>query len=203
MRNYWLYLAILSLVLLLAVFEPVSSTYLMFDRQLINSGEFWRLFSAHFVHLSNAHMLGNLLAVCLLGYIAGESLNNLRGILLLLWCVLAVGLGLYFFADHLYRYVGLSGVLHGLLLVAPFVSKFYSRQIALCFLVVILLKVAWEQSGFYDDMAMAETIGGRVETRAHLFGMLAGLFYLFLWALKTQLQTKQEAKKEATSESDQ
>ena len=197
MRNYWLYLAIFCLVLLLAVLEPVSSNYLMFDRQLINSGEFWRLFSAHFVHLSNTHMLGNLLAVCLLGYIAGEYLNNLRGVLLLLWCVLVVGLGLYFFADHLERYVGLSGVLHGLLLVAPFVSKFYSRKVALSFLVVIMLKVGWEQSGFYDDMAMAETIGGRVETRAHLFGMLAGLMYLLLWAFKSKLQAQKYVEKDA------
>jgi rhomboid family GlyGly-CTERM serine protease len=195
MRNYWLYLGLFSLVLLLAVVEPVSSNYLMFDRQLINSGEIWRLFSAHFVHLSNAHMLGNLLAVCLLGYIAGEYLNNVRGVLLLLWCVLVVGLGLYFFADHLQRYVGLSGVLHGLLLVAPFVSKFYSSRVALCFLFVIVLKVVWEQSGFYDDMAMAETIGGRVEARAHLFGMLAGLAYLLILTLKAKLQTKKDAEK--------
>ena len=202
MRNYSLYLAIFCLVLLLAVFEPASSAYLMFDRQLINSGEIWRLFSAHFVHLSTTHMLGNLLAVCLLAYIAGEYLNNLHGISLLFWCVLVVGLGLYFFADHLHRYVGLSGVLHGLLLVAPFVSKFYSRRIAFCFLVVILTKVGWEQSNFYDDMAMAETIGGRVETRAHLLGALAGLVYLLLWALKTQLQVKKEIgiEKEAEKE---
>jgi len=187
MRNYWLYASIFTVLLLLALFEPSSSEYLMFDRQLINSGEIWRLFSAHFVHLSNTHMLGNLLAVALVGYIAGASLNNLTGVLLLLWCTLVVGLGLYFFADHLYRYVGLSGVLHGLLVVAPFVSPFYSRRIALCFLLVIVLKVIWEQSGFYDDMALVNTIGGRVETLAHLFGLLAGLFYLSIWLLRGNL----------------
>lgn len=188
MRNYWLYLGIFSLVLLLALFEPASSVYLMFDRQLINSGEIRRLFSSHFVHLSNAHMLGNLLAVVLLGYIAGEALNNLSGIVLLVWCVVVVGLGLFYFADHLNRYVGLSGVLHGLLLVAPFVSPFYSRKVAVCFLGVIVAKVGWEQSGFYDDMALAETIGGRVETRAHLFGMLAGFVYLLWWVLTERLR---------------
>lgn len=183
MRHYAIYAVVFFLVVLLALCEPISSEYLMFDRQLINSGEIWRLFSAHFVHLSQTHMLGNLLAVCLLAYIAGSSLNNISGILLLLWCILGVGLGLYFFADHLQRYVGLSGVLHGLLLVAPFVSKFYSRKVALCFLLAIVLKIIWEQSRFYDDMALIETIGGRVETRAHLLGLLAGLMYLALWLL--------------------
>ena len=190
MRNYWLYAAISIVLLLLALFEPSSSEYLMFDRELINSGEIWRLFSAHFVHLSNTHMLGNLFAVVLVGYIAGASLNNLMGVLLVAWCTLVVGLGLYFFADHLYRYVGLSGVLHGLLVVAPFVSPLYSRRVALYFLVVIVLKVIWEQSGFYDDMALVNTIGGRVETLAHLFGLLAGLFYLSLWLLREKLFKK-------------
>lgn len=192
MRNYWLYVSISIVLLLLALFEPSSSEYLMFDRELISIGEVWRLFSAHFVHLSNTHMLGNLLAVGLVGYIAGASLNNVTGVLLLLWCVLVVGIGLYFFAGHLYRYVGLSGVLHGLLVVAPFVSPFYSRRIALCFLTVVVLKVIWEQSGFYDDMALVNTIGGRVETLAHLFGLLAGLFYLSIWLLRERLLKERE-----------
>jgi len=194
MRNYWLYASISIVLLLLTLFEPSSSEYLMFDRELINSGEIWRLFSAHFVHLSNTHMLGNLFAVGLVGYIAGASLNNLTGVLLLLWCTLVVGLGLYFFADHLYRYVGLSGVLHGLLVVAPFVSPLYSRRIALCFLTVIVLKVVWEQSGFYDDMALVNTIGGRVETLAHLFGLLAGLFYLSIWLLRKKVSKKKKTR---------
>mgnify|MGYP000359681799 CR=1 FL=1 len=77
MRTYGIYLAIAFLVLLLAFFEPVSSAYLRFDRELIDAGEIWRLFSAHFVHLSYTHMVGNLLAVFLVAYISGESLNNL------------------------------------------------------------------------------------------------------------------------------
>lgn len=193
MRHYAIYVVIFLLVVICTLCEPTSSVYLMFDRELINNGEIWRLFSAHFVHLSPTHMLGNLLAVCLVGYIAGGSLNNVSGIVLLLWCILVVGLGLYFFADHLSRYVGLSGVLHGLLLVAPFASKFYSRKIALCFLLVIVGKVIWEQSGFYDDMALVETIGGRVETRAHLFGLMAGVIYLGFWLLWQRYLINKEA----------
>jgi rhomboid family GlyGly-CTERM serine protease len=184
MRKYGIYLAIILVVVLLNLFDPLSSEYLRFDRELIDAGEVWRLFGAHFVHLSTIHMLGNLLAVCLVAYIAGESLNNLTGVLLLLWCVGAVGVGLYFFASDLSYYVGLSGVLHGLLVVSPFISKFYSRKIAFVFLFAVVLKVAWEQTDFYDDMALASTIGGRVEARAHLLGVLSGLMFLgsyLLW----------------------
>jgi rhomboid family GlyGly-CTERM serine protease len=181
MREYLLYIFLLATIVLLALAEPISSHWLMFDRDAINDGQVWRLFSAHFVHLSVAHLLGNAFGVVILGYIAGRSLNNLLGILLLVWCVLVVGIGLYGYADYLQRYVGLSGVLHGLLLVAPFISTFYSRRMAVCFLLVIVAKVLWEQSSFYNDMAMADLIGGRVEANAHLLGVLAGLSFLLVY----------------------
>ncbi len=184
MRDYLLYLFILTIILLLALAEPASSEYLMFDREAILNGQVWRLFSAHFVHLSLPHMLGNAMGVVLLAYIAGRYLNNVMGILLVSWCVLVVGIGLFVYADYLQRYVGLSGVLHGLLLVAPFISRFYSRRIACCFLFVIIAKVLWEQSSFYDDMAMAGVIGGRVETNAHLLGVVAGVVFLLFYYLK-------------------
>ncbi|MFT4907221.1 MAG: rhomboid family GlyGly-CTERM serine protease [Oleispira sp.] len=181
MRDYLLYIFLLVTIVVFALAEPVSSHWLMFDRDAINNGQVWRLFSAHFVHLSMPHLLGNAMGVALLAYIAGRSLNNLVGISLLIWCVLVVGVGLYGYADYLQRYVGLSGVLHGLLLVAPFISPFYSRRMAMCFLLVIVSKVIWEQSSFYDDMAMAGLIGGRVEANAHMLGVLAGLFFLIMY----------------------
>ncbi|MEH6447124.1 MAG: rhombosortase [Oleispira sp.] len=184
MRDYLFYLLLLILIVVLTLLEPISSDWLMFDRAAIDKGQVWRLFSAHFVHLSPTHMFGNAMGIVLLAYIAGRDLNNLVGLLLLAWCVLVVGFGLYWYADYLQRYVGLSGVLHGLLLVAPFVSKFYSRRIAGCFLVVIVAKVIWEQSSFYDDMAMVGMIGGRVETNAHLLGTIAGLVFLMVYYLK-------------------
>jgi rhomboid family GlyGly-CTERM serine protease len=181
MREYLLYILLLVAIIMMALLEPISSHWLMFDRSAINDGQIWRLFSAHLVHLSPTHMFGNAMGIVLLGYIAGRYLNGLLGVALFVWCVSVVGLGLYWYADYLERYVGLSGVLHGLLLVAPFISKFYSQRIAACFLIVIVAKVMWEQSPFYDDMAMLSMIGGRVEANAHLFGVLAGLAFLVFY----------------------
>ena len=183
MRDYVLYLFLLATIVLLMLAEPVSSQWLMFDRSAIDDGQLWRVLTAHFVHLSPMHLLGNAMGVILLGYVAGRSLSRALGVTLLVWCLLVVGLGLYVFADYLERYVGLSGVLHGLILVAPFVSPFYSRRIAACFLVLIVAKVLWEQSSFYDDMAMVGMIGGRVEANAHLLGTIAGLLFLLAYYL--------------------
>jgi rhomboid family GlyGly-CTERM serine protease len=195
MRDYLLYIFLLATVVLLAIAEPVSSHWLMFDRNAINEGQIWRLFSGHFVHLSMAHLSGNAVGIVLLAYIAGRSLNNLVGTSLIAWCVVVVGIGLYGYADYLQYYVGLSGVLHGLLLVAPFVSPFYSRAIAGCFLLVIVSKVVWEQSSWYDDMAMAGMIGGRVETNAHLLGVIAGLIFLLVYYAYAYLLEKLDGKR--------
>ncbi|UXD87088.1 rhombosortase [Thalassolituus hydrocarboniclasticus] len=177
-RGYSLYLLMMTAVVLLALAEPLSGQWLRFDRMALVDGQWWRLLSASWVHLSWQHALGNMAGIALFAYIAGPSLNSWRGLLLLSWCVAVVGCGLYWFATDLYGYAGLSGALHGLLLVAPFVSPFYSRRIAWLFFVVIVAKVIWEQTSWYNDMALADVIGGRVETRSHLLGTLAGMFFL-------------------------
>mgnify|MGYP000135582283 CR=1 FL=1 len=178
MRSYGLYFSLVLIMIVLFLLEPLSSRYLRYDRELIITGEFWRLFSAHFVHLSLPHLLGNTLGVLLLGYIADSALNNRLGLILLLWCCAVVGVGLFAYADYLQRYVGFSGVLHGLLLVAPFISSFYSRPIAISILMVIVCKVIWEQTPFYDGAELAGLIGGRVEVNAHALGAIAGLIFL-------------------------
>lgn len=179
-RHYSLSIVVLVLLLLLAVAEPWSSRWLEFDRSLIDAGQWWRLFTASWVHLSTNHLLGNMAGVVLFAYVSGPALNNRLGFALLIWAISFVGVGLYVYVDYLQRYVGLSGALHGLLIVAPFVSPFYGRRIAWLFLMVIVGKCLWEQSSFYDDMAMSDYIGGRVETNSHLLGAIAGIVFLTL-----------------------
>jgi len=200
LHRYSLYVSVMLVMLVLGLCQPWSSQYFQFDRVAIASGEVWRLFSASWVHLSTNHLLGNLAGMALVAYIAGSYLNNRLGIALLFWSTAFVGIGLYLWADNLQRYVGMSGALHGLLLVAPFVSGFYSRRMAWVFFVVIVTKTLWEQTPWYDDMALFGYIGGRVETRSHLLGMIAGV--LFLMALKyfRQQTLPADSKKESADE---
>ena len=177
-QRYGLYIASIILMLVLGLLEPWSSRWLEFDRSLINQGQWWRLFTASWVHLSDNHLLGNTAGMALFAYIAGPSLNNRLGIFLLAWCISVVGVGLYLYAGYLQRYVGMSGALHGLLLVAPFLSPYYSRRMAWLFLLVIVGKCLWEQSPFYNDMALLDYIGGRVETNSHLLGAISGIAFL-------------------------
>ncbi|WP_420590375.1 rhombosortase [Bacterioplanoides sp.] len=181
-QSYALYLIVILLMLGLGLGQPYSSHWLQFDRMQIDAGQWWRVFSANWVHLSTNHLLGNALGMMLFAYVAGRYLNNRVGVLLLFWCCLWVGTGLYFYADYLQRYVGMSGALHGLLLVAPFISNHYSQRMAWLFAIVIIAKTIWEQLPWYDDMAMQGYIGGRVETNSHLLGTISGILFLMIYA---------------------
>ncbi|MDO6682408.1 MULTISPECIES: rhombosortase [unclassified Oceanobacter] len=170
-------------VLLASVLEPVSSQWLAFDRSDIGQGQWWRLLTCHWVHLSWPHALGNVGGLVLLAVIAAGTVPNRVFVGLLLWCSGVVGLGLMLFAGDLQRYVGLSGVLHGMLMVAPFVALGYSRRMAMLFAGLVVLKVVWEQSPYYSGGAVSEMIGGRVATEAHLLGGIAGGVWLLAMAV--------------------
>lgn len=188
LKNYSLYFVMIVIIALTAMFEPLSSKWLQFDRGLINEGEIWRLLSAHWVHASFNHSLSNALGVLLLAYFAGSSLNNLQGVALVLFASSFVGICLYFFSTDLNFYVGLSGAQHGFLLVAPFISKHYSTRMAIVIALVIVAKTACEQTPFYDDMAAFEFIGARVAVDSHLFGCIAGALFLSFWLCLNKLK---------------
>lgn len=170
-------------VILLALSEAVTSPWLEFDRMAIADGQWWRLLSAHIVHLSITHALGNSGGLLVLAWLLRNDVSDLRLGLLFLWCALVVGGGLYWFAPDLQRYAGLSGVLHGVLLVAPFSTRAYGYWSRLLIALFILSKVLWEQTPFYNDQALMEVIGGRVETRSHLLGVVAGGIWLMVMAV--------------------
>lgn len=181
LKKYAIYLLILAIIATTAALEPLASKLLQFDRALIEQGQLWRLFSANWVHASLNHSMLNALGIVLLAYFAGAGLNNRHGLLLVLFASCFVGIGLYLCVPELSYYVGLSGAEHGFLIVAPFVSKHYSRRIAILIASVIWAKIIWEQTPWYNDMAEYDLIGARVETHAHLLGAIAGSLYLSLW----------------------
>ena len=181
MQNYlawsvWISVGLISAIVFVA--GESATEFLRFDRIAIDAGEWWRLLSAHFVHLSSGHLLLNLAALALAAYVASPSSSFRLQLLAWGWLCLVTGVGLFIFADDLYYYVGLSGALHGAMLVAIAPSPYYSMKVRLIVVLVIVVKVIWEQTGFYDDMANSEMVGGRTEARSHMFGAIAGLIWI-------------------------
>jgi rhomboid family GlyGly-CTERM serine protease len=146
---------------------------LRFERGLI-AAEPWRLLSGHFVHLGWMHLALNLGGLALMWALFGRGLRPAAWAGVLLLCALAVGGGLYVFDTALAWYVGLSGVLHGLLVLGAWAARRAEARTALVVLLAIAAKLAWEQfTG--ADTGTAQLVGGDVVVNAHLYGALGGL----------------------------
>lgn len=170
-------LAVLMLLIQLAG-APVQEA-LAFRRSALPQGEWWRLLTAHFVHLGWVHLWLNLAGLGLVSLLLAEappSAPRLAALLLIL--SLAVGLGLLVGNPELERYVGLSGVLHGLAVVAAGRLLWRGRPgVPALLLAGLLAKLAHEQLSGADPTISAR-IGGEVITASHLYGALAGLALL-------------------------
>ena len=145
-----------------------------YEREALELGEHWRLATAHFVHLGWGHLLMNVAALLLLGALFDDLLKPLEWLTAALVSAAAIDLGLYLWQRDVAWYVGLSGVLHGLLAFGA-VRLLPSRPVFAAVLLGVLgVKVALEQTvGVLPWSALGT--GGPVIVAAHLYGAAGGL----------------------------
>lgn len=173
--RYWfipLVLAVLALAIMLA--GEVLAESLRYQRESILGGGFWRLLSGHLVHLGWAHLWLNLAGLGLIWLLAGDAFTDTGWWLLIVFCALFIGFGLLLLNPQLQWYVGLSGILHGLL-VAGLLAQLSTAGggSVLLLLIVLALKLAWEQ--LFGSLPGSESgIGGNVVVDAHLYGAIGG-----------------------------
>ena len=182
----WLLPAITLLVAVsLLLGGETARESLRFDRYGISSGELWRLVTGHFVHLGWAHFALNAAGLALVWYLVGGAFDRQRWILISVVSVFTMDLGLWLFDPDLQWYVGLSGLLHGILAagLVPSLKKPDKETLALA--VLLLGKLAWEQ--FNGPLPGSEgTAGGAVVVDAHLFGALGGVLGAILSRIRVR-----------------
>ena len=78
------------------------------------------------------------------------------------------------FNPELEWYVGLSGVLHGLLVAGIMANLAVGHRLEIVLLLAVCGKIAWEQ--LYGPLpGSTEFAGGAVVVDAHFYGLLGGL----------------------------
>jgi len=166
--------ALLCVCALLAVPELAGEParrLLGFDRSAIAAGEWWRLLSAHFVHLGLEHAVLNSLGLVLMWALFARDYSPWRWAAIYCGSALAVSLGLWFANPELSWYVGASGALHGVM-TAGTIAHLRRRDLdgwILAFFIVI--KLGFEQSaGALPFAGSADTI-----VDAHLYGAIGGI----------------------------
>ncbi len=183
------YLFPFVLILLSVSLEFAGLTeQLQYDRVAITEGEYWRLLSGNLVHLGLNHLLLNAAGFALVAALVWRYYSAVQWALIVAVCALAVGLGLYVLVPELRWYVGLSGVLHGLLLAGACVEVQKYPQTGWPLLVLVVAKLLYEQ--VTGPMPGSEwAAGGSVVVESHLYGGLAGLVMGWWFGFRTK--TKQ------------
>jgi rhomboid family GlyGly-CTERM serine protease len=171
----WLVPGIVVLVALALMFSgDPGREWLRFDRAGIGAGEAWRLVTGHFVHLGTTHTLLNLAGLVLVWFLVGRTYTWQQWLWVMAGSVAAIDLGLWFGSPQLEWYVGLSGLLHGMLAAGILAGLADRSSEALILAILVSGKLAWEQ--FAGPLPGSEaTSGGAVIVDAHLYGVLGGL----------------------------
>ena len=166
-RGRWLWLLIIVLILdlVLGLGDNVGEV-LRYDRSAIAAGGWWRLLTAHMVHLDLHHLILNELGLVLIWSLFAADYDLVE------WCVivcagaLAISSGLFWLSPHVAWYVGASGVLHSIMAAGcakHFALKSWDRWLlAVC----LCAKLAYEQLGGREQPL--------VVVDAHLYGALSG-----------------------------
>ena len=160
-----------------------ESSSLAYSRSALMEGrQYWRLLTAHLAHTNLAHTLLNLAAWPLVFWLAQGRLSIRQWAIGFLFCAFGVSFGLWWFLPAVEWYVGLSSVLHGLLVLSALAVWQYELIPALLVLLGVGVKRFWEQtSGALPGSAA--WISHPVVIDAHLFGALSGMLCFYLYPL--------------------
>lgn len=180
-------LFILALWLLLIATQYLGINYFAFNRQGIANGEYWRLLTAHFIHLNQSHLLLNMLGVSLTLMLFEQLLSIGQWIVVMVGSALAISLMIYLYLPQVTGYVGLSGVIHTLYVVGvmQLLMQPKERYFAVGLACLVTLKLLTENRG-QGISVTADLIGGHVLFQAHLYGAWVGLFWGSVLSLFSQ-----------------
>ena len=169
---------LISSILALSIIIVIAQLFqndLVFYRDNINTGQWWRVISGNFIHSNYPHLFMNLAGLWIFGFLFIDSLPLKTFLTSILLLSSSVGFGLYFFDLNLQKYYGFSGVLYGLFLVGAATAIFkkdYLTGIAVA--IVIIAKIIWDLING-GSTASADLIGIPVAVHAHLYGALGAI----------------------------
>ena len=172
---FWvLPLVLIAVSCLLAIGGDEAREWFRYDRLAIQSGAYWRLVTGHFAHLGGSHLALNVAGLVLIWLLVGSRATLACWIGVTLFTIFAIDLGFWFLDTNLLWYVGLSGLLHGLLVAGSVagIRRFLAESAAI--LALVFGKIVYEQlAGPLPGSEL--TSGGPVVINAHLYGAAAGL----------------------------
>ena len=172
-------LLLLALPCLLALGGEPWILALQYQRDALAQGEWWRLLTAHWVHLGLQHLLLDGAGLVLLWALYARALRPVAWLLVLLCATVAIDAGLWWGAPRIQWYVGISGLLHGAWAAGALAMALRRDRLAWLMLGALAAKLLLEHRAGVSLLAS----GMPVVTVAHVYGAMGGLIAVGLLAL--------------------
>lgn len=172
--SHWAVPLVLALVCgLFVIAGEETREALKYDRLAIVDGEFWRLVTGHLVHMGISHYALNVAGLLLVWLLTGRYFSLSAWVTVLLVTLSVTTAGFWFVDRNLLWYVGLSGILHGLLIAGSLRGLRELPGESAVILCIVAAKLAWEQLA--GPLPGSESVsGGNVIVNAHLYGAVGG-----------------------------
>jgi rhomboid family GlyGly-CTERM serine protease len=175
-------LAVVGIILALAGLGERGRQALSYDRDALAHYQWWRVLSAHLVHLSWRHTLLNCAGLVLLWALFAREFSPWRWLWIVTLAALSIDLGLWFLHPSVLWYVGASGVLHGAWSAGACAAYRRGDGMGALIMLLLVIKLVYEQhsglSVFEGDLPL--------EPAAHLFGAVGGLIAAMLPRVATK-----------------
>jgi rhomboid family GlyGly-CTERM serine protease len=164
-------LAALALFLLPELDGQAAREALSYQRTALAGGQWWRLLSAHFVHLDFQHAALNAMGALLMWALFARDYPPWRWLAIYLGACLTVSAGLWFLNPEIEWYVGASGALHGVMTAGTIAHLRRGDLDGWILAIFIVAKLGYEQ------FAGALPFAGSPDTvvDAHLYGAIGGV----------------------------
>jgi rhomboid family GlyGly-CTERM serine protease len=166
--------ALSLLMLLLTVFDAYLFPSLSLEADKITADEYWRLLTGNLVHFGWAHTLMNVAAFLLCSFTFFNDVSVKNYSLLLLWCCLGVGCGVFLFSPEYSPYAGLSGAIHGLIVAGLLQTRAFPLWIKVGGLILLAGKLIQENLPGYQATDVQELIPVAIAVESHVYGAIAG-----------------------------
>lgn len=182
---------ILAMLVVMVLFQIIEAPVLRYQRNWLDDGQWWRLLTAHWVHVNWVHFCLNAAGLLLCMVMTTPQWSILRW--LVYQFIFALGISLLFslLNSELDWYVGYSGVLYGVFLLAAFELYARDKVISLLISIAIVTKITFEQTGDID-LTTGDIIGSPVIVDAHLYGVLLAFAIALFNRVYTIVQSQQQ-----------
>ncbi len=180
MRSIWINNAIiLTLCLLVFIFQAESHQWLAYYHSDIEKGQWWRLLTTHICHTNGYHLILNGIGLAVVSALFLETFKKISLLVASLFSALFISICLLLLEPDLQWYVGLSGVLHALFAIGVCDELKKADKWGIILAVGFLVKIAFEQ--FNGPSLLTESlIAATVLVNAHLYGAIAGVVYFLM-----------------------